>query len=197
MRICFATNNPHKVREVQSLLGSEFELVTLKQLGVKDQLREDGMTLEENSLQKATGIFQRFHIPCFADDSGLFVRALNGAPGVDSAHYAGTQRSYTDNVRLLLTNLAGKTDRQSQFETVITFTSAKVTQTFNGIIKGQIIEVPRGTNGFGYDPIFIPDGCNKTFAEMDDVEKNSISHRALAVQKLVEFLKFSDLQSFV
>ena len=144
--------------------------------------------MEANSLQKAQYLYDHYHINCFADDSGLEVHALGGEPGVDSAHYAGPQRSHADNVNLLLKNLAGKTDRSAQFRTVITLIqNGKITQ-FEGSVKGQIINELRGSQGFGYDPVFIPDGYETTFAEMSLEEKGRISHRAKAFRKLVEFL---------
>ncbi len=188
-KICFATNNAHKIEEVQAILGENFTLLTLKQIGCEDELPETGNTLEANSLQKARYLFDHYQIDCFADDSGLEVTALNGEPGVFSARYAGEQRSHADNIALLLKNLSGVKDRSAQFRTVITLIlDGKVTQ-FEGAVKGEIIEELRGDEGFGYDPIFIPEGYNQTFAEMSLEEKGKISHRAKAVEKLINFLK--------
>lgn len=186
--LCFATNNAHKLEEIQAILGNSFELISLKETGCKEELPETGNTLEANSLQKAQYLYDHYQVNCFADDSGLEVQALGGEPGVDSAHYAGPQRSHADNVNLLLKNLADKTNRSAQFRTVITLIqNGEITQ-FEGSIKGQIIGELRGTQGFGYDPIFVPDGHTATFAEMSLAEKGKISHRTKAFEKLVEFL---------
>ena len=186
--LCFATNNADKLEEIQAILGNSFELISLKETGCKEELPETGNTLEANSLQKAQYLYDHYQVNCFADDSGLEVQALGGEPGVDSAHYAGPQRSHADNVNLLLKNLADKTNRSAQFRTVITLIqNGEITQ-FEGSIKGQIIGELRGTQGFGYDPIFVPDGHTATFAEMSLAEKGKISHRTKAFEKLVEFL---------
>ena len=187
-KLCFATNNAHKLEEIQAILGDSFELISLAETGCKEELPETGNTLEANSLQKAQYLCENYHINCFADDSGLEVQALNGEPGVDSAHYAGLQRSHADNVNLLLKNLVGKTNRSAKFRTVITLIqNGEITQ-FEGNIKGLIINESRGTEGFGYDPIFVPEGYETTFAEMSLEEKGKISHRARAFEKLVAFL---------
>jgi XTP/dITP diphosphohydrolase len=189
MRICFATNNQHKLEEVQQLLGADFELVTLREIGCLEDLAEDQETMEGNSLQKAGYVFQHYHIPCFADDSGLEVSALQGAPGVYSAHYAGPQRSHEDNMNRLLQELDRVTDRKAQFRCVITYVASGTIEQFEGVVKGTIITQRKGIQGFGYDPVFVPDGYDMTFAEMDVSEKNKFSHRAIAVRKFVEFLK--------
>ena len=186
--LCFATNNAHKLEEIQAILGNSFELISLKETGCKEELPETGNTLEANSLQKAQYLYDHYQVNCFADDSGLEVQALGGEPGVDSAHYAGPQRSHADNVNLLLKNLADKTNRSAQFRTVITLIQNGETTQFEGSIEGQIIGELRGTQGFGYDPIFVPDGNTTTFAEMSLAEKGKISHRTKAFEKLVEFL---------
>lgn len=187
-KLCFATNNAHKLEEIQAILGDSFELVSLAETGCIEELPETGNTLEANSLQKAQYLYDHYHVDCFADDSGLEVHALGGEPGVDSAHYAGPQRSHADNVNLLLKNLTDKTDRTAQFRTVITLVqNGEITQ-FEGSIKGQIINELRGSQGFGYDPIFVPEGYETTFAEMSLAEKGKISHRAKAFAKLVAFL---------
>jgi XTP/dITP diphosphohydrolase len=186
--ICFATNNAHKVEEIQAILGDNFKLLTLAEINCREELPETGDTLEANSLQKAKYLFDNYHVECFADDTGLEVSALNNEPGVYSARYAGEQRSHTDNINLLLKNLAGKTDRSAQFRTVITLISAGQTYQFEGFVKGKIIEELKGTQGFGYDPIFMPEGFDRTFAEMSLEEKGKISHRGMAFRLLVEYL---------
>lgn len=189
MRICFATNNIHKLNEVQHLLGEGFHLVSLQEIGCEEELPEEQETLEGNSLQKAEYVFRKYNTPCFADDSGLEVDALNGAPGVYSARYAGPHRSHEDNTDLLLSKLIGSSNRKSQFRTVITFVTADHVLQFEGIVRGTIHGVKIGSGGFGYDPVFLPDGYSKTFAEMSVEEKNKCSHRAIAVKKFIEFLK--------
>ncbi len=190
-RLCFATNNRHKLDEVSSLLKRDFDLVGLDDIGFKEELAEDFFTLEENSNQKAEFIFNRFHLPCFADDTGLEVDALNGQPGVFSARFAGPQRNSSDNIRLLLQKLEGVKNRKARFRTVITLVERKgVTQQFEGIVKGEIIQQARGSEGFGYDPIFLPDGHTETLAEMTLEKKNVISHRGIAVGKLVMYLNY-------
>lgn len=189
IRLCFATNNAHKLEEIQAILGNNFELISLAETGCKEELPETGSTLEANSLQKAQYLYDHYQVNCFADDSGLEVHALGGEPGVDSAHYAGPQRSHDDNINLLLKNLADIDDRSAQFRTVITLIqNGEITQ-FEGGIKGQIISNLRGTEGFGYDPVFVPEGYETTFAEMSLAEKGKISHRASAFRKLVAFLE--------
>ena len=187
-KLCFATNNAHKLEEIQAILGDSFELISLKKTGCKEELPETGNTLEANSLQKAQHLYDHYQINCFADDSGLEVGSLGGEPGVDSAHYAGLQRSHADNVNLLLKNLGENTDRSAQFRTVITLIQNGEINQFEGSIKGQIIGELRGTQGFGYDPVFVPEGYTTTFAEMSLAEKGKISHRAKAFEKLVAFL---------
>ena len=189
--LCFATNNQHKIEEVRAHLGSDFQLVGLEEVGCKDELPEEQSTLEGNSYQKAEYVYKKFGVSCFADDTGLEVEGLQGAPGVYSARYAGEQRSAQDNMRLLLQNMAKSQNRKARFRTVITLITPEFTQQFEGIVSGQIIHEHRGSGGFGYDPIFLPDGYDKTLAEMSMEEKNAISHRARAVNKLVEFLKES------
>ena len=193
MRICFATNNIHKLNEVQHLLGEAFQLVSLQEIGCDDELPEEQETLEGNSFQKAEYVFQEYNTPCFADDSGLEVDALNGAPGVYSARYAGLHRNHEDNMDLLLKNLTGAINRNAQFRAVITFVAPGHTRQFEGVIRGTIHYEKKGTEGFGYDPVFLPDGYSKTFAEMSLEEKNKFSHRAIAIKKFVEFLKTAKL----
>jgi XTP/dITP diphosphohydrolase len=187
--LCFATNNQHKIQEVRAHLGSDFQLVGLKEIGCTDELPEEQPTLEGNSFQKAEYVYKNFGVSCFADDTGLEVEALQGAPGVYSARYAGEQRRAEDNMQLLLKNLADSQNRKARFRTVITLITPEFTRQFEGIVNGQIIHEHKGSGGFGYDPIFLPDGYNKTLAEMSMEEKNAISHRARAVNKLIEFLK--------
>lgn len=187
--LCFATNNQHKIQEVRAHLGSDFQLVGLEEIGCTVELPEEQPTLEGNSFQKAEYVYKNFGVSCFADDTGLEVEALQGAPGVYSARYAGEQRSAEDNMKLLLKNLSTSQNRKARFKTVITLITPEFTKQFEGTVTGQIIQEHRGTGGFGYDPIFLPDGYNKTLAEMSMEEKNAISHRARAVNKLIEFLK--------
>ena len=186
--LCFATNNKHKIEEVRSIIEPDFRILSLRDIGCHDELPETGLTLEANSLEKAQYVFSKFSIPCFADDSGLEVDTLNGAPGVFSARYAGDHKNDGDNTALLLSNLAGKENRAAQFRTVISLLEEKGKYIFGGTIKGSIIHEKRGNNGFGYDPVFVPEGYSLTFAEMPSEQKNAISHRAIAVKKLCAFL---------
>lgn len=188
MRLCFATNNQHKIEEVQALLGHQFNVVSLQEVGCHEELAENQVTLEGNSLQKARYVYDHYHVDCFADDTGLEVEILNGEPGVYSARYAGLQRKAEDNMNLLLTNLAGKKNRKARFRTVVTLITKQGPHQFEGILPGTIIYEKRGTQGFGYDPIFLPENCSKTLAEMNLQEKNALSHRARAIEKLVVFL---------
>jgi XTP/dITP diphosphohydrolase len=189
MKICFATNNKHKLAEVARAVNEKFTIISLAELSVNEDLPETQNTFQGNALQKAQFIFERYHMPCFADDSGLVVEALNGSPGVFSARYAGPQRSDKDNIQLLLNNLKNQTNRKARFITVIALVGLGKNQLFQGEINGIIADQPRGNNGFGYDPIFLPEHATRTFAEMTLDEKNKLSHRAIAVAKLVEFLK--------
>ncbi len=189
MKICFATNNPNKVKEIQQMLGDEFEVLSLEDIGCHEELPEEQDTLEGNSAQKARFVYDHYGINCFADDTGLEVDALQGAPGVYSARYAGPQRNSEDNMQLLLSELEGKADRSAQFRTVVSLILAGEMQQFEGIVRGKILEQRAGAGGFGYDPVFTPEGYAQTFAEMEMEEKNSISHRGRAIRKLVEFLR--------
>lgn len=191
--VCFATNNQHKIQEVRAILSPDFPLVGLEQIGCTEELPEERDTMEGNSLQKAEYVFNNYKVTCFADDSGLEVDALNGAPGVYSARYAGPQKNSQDNIRLLLKNLAGISNRKARFRTVITLITPALTKQFEGIVEGHIIDELKGTLGFGYDPVFVPVGFDKTLAEMSLDEKNKISHRAIALAKLVEYLKESKI----
>lgn len=186
--VIIATNNRHKLDEIQAILGDRFSLKTLRDIGCTEELAEDQNTIEGNSHQKAEYVHRTYHVDCFADDSGLEVEALKGEPGVDSAHYAGPQRSHDDNINLLLKNLSGESNRRARFKTVITLFLDGNKHVFEGIVNGTILQERRGTDGFGYDPVFLPDGSSKTLAEMTMTEKNQISHRAVAVGKLANFL---------
>jgi len=188
IKLCFASNNAHKIEEIQAILGEKFEILTLNQIGCTEDLAETQATIEGNSLQKAQYIWENYHTNCFADDSGLEVDALNGEPGVYSARYAGEHGNHAKNMEKLLKNLQGITNRAAQFKSVITLILAGEIHQFEGIVRGKIIDQKRGSQGFGYDPLFVPDGYNRTFAEMSLAEKNPISHRGFAVEKLVKFL---------
>lgn len=188
MRLCFATNSHHKVDEVTAVLGGTFQLLTLADIGCKEELPETQDTIAGNSHQKADYVWRHYKIPCFADDTGLEVEALQGAPGVFSARYAGPQRNSQDNLDLLLKKMEGFHHREAQFRTVISLILPQGKWIFEGVVKGVILTGPRGTGGFGYDPVFQPHGSSKTLAEMTMDEKNEISHRALAVKRLVGFL---------
>jgi XTP/dITP diphosphohydrolase len=189
MKICFATNNQHKIAEVQAIVGNQFEVVSLAEIGCMEELPETGNTLEENSAQKAEYIWRKYQIPCFADDSGLEVETLGNAPGVYSARYAGFPKNDEKNITLLLQNLQNKSNRKAQFRTCITLITAKGKWQFEGIVRGEILQEKRGSRGFGYDPVFLPEGYKQTFAEMSMQDKNAISHRAIAVRKLANFLQ--------
>lgn len=188
MQLVFATNNLNKVKEVQALIPAHIKLLTLKDIGCFEDIPETQPDIKGNAIQKAEYIKQNYGYDCFADDTGLEVDALNGQPGVFSARYAGPQRNDSDNMDLLLTNLKEKNNRNAQFKTVIALHINNKLDTFTGICKGEITTVKHGEKGFGYDPIFKPNGYTYTFAEMDLTEKNSIGHRGKAVQLLVNFL---------
>ncbi len=194
-RIVFATNNQHKLQEIREILSPEFEIVSLKEIGCHEDIPETGNTLEENALQKARYISERYHISCFADDTGLEVEALGGAPGVHSARYAeGTDHDSEANMTKLLRELEGKENRQARFRTVIALIELGEDETenvhlFEGIVEGHISTERQGTEGFGYDPVFVPEGYEKSFAALGETIKNHISHRARAVKKLAEYLK--------
>ena len=188
MKLIFATNNQHKVDEIRAVLAEGLEIVTLKEAGIDIDIPEPFHTLEENASAKAKTIYDLTTINCFSEDTGLEVAALNGDPGVKSARYAGDNRSFDANIDKLLINLADKTDRTAQFRTVISLIIDGNETQFEGICKGKIIESRKGGQGFGYDPVFIPEGSTKTFAEMDTKEKGIFSHRRKATDKLVAFL---------
>ena len=190
MRLCFASNNSHKLDEIRPLLPPGFELLSLADIGCREELPETQDTLEGNARQKAEYVLEHYGVDCFADDTGLEVDALGGAPGVYSARYAGPQRQAEDNVAKLLRELAGQPNRAARFRTVVALARAgEATREFAGEVPGHITEAARGARGFGYDPVFAPaEGDGRTFAEMSGEEKNRISHRARAVAGLLAFL---------
>jgi len=188
MKLVFATQNENKAQEIQSLLPEYFKIITLKDIRCFDEIPETAETLEGNSLLKASFISETYNLNCFADDTGLEIEALDNRPGVYSARYAGPEKSAAANINKVLLELEGKTARNAQFRTIITLILNKSTFTFEGIVRGEIISEKRGENGFGYDPIFVPQGEVRTFAEMSLEEKNKHSHRARAFQKMIEFL---------
>lgn len=197
MKIVFATNNPNKLREIREILGPNFEIVSLADIGCHVDIPETGDTLEENARQKAEYIMTNYHINCFADDTGLEVEALGGAPGVHSARYAeGTDHDSEANMAKLLHELEGKENRTARFRTVISLLEVKGKSPFDyreiqfeGEVRGRIDTGKHGSSGFGYDPIFIPEGYDKSFAELGEEVKNQISHRAKAVMKLADYLR--------
>lgn len=189
MQICFATNNAHKLSEVKQILGADFQVLSLAEIGCTEELPENQSTLEGNSEEKALYVYHHYHMACFADDTGLEVYALGGEPGVYSARYAGPQRSGEDNMQLLLQKLAGKEERLAQFRTVVTLVLDEKKYQFEGVVKGSIALEKSGGGGFGYDPVFIPEGYTQSFGEMSAEEKNRISHRGKAIEKLVRFLQ--------
>ena len=188
MKLVFATNNKHKLEEVRKILPSSIELLTLNDIGCMEALPETGNTFEQNALQKARYIHDKYGHDCFADDSGLEVDALHGRPGVYSARYAGNENDSSANITKLLTELNLEENRKAKFRTVIALMIGEEISYFKGVIEGEITLSVRGKNGFGYDPVFIPDGFHVTFAEMAPELKNRISHRAVAVRRLGEFL---------
>lgn len=187
-KLIFATNNRNKLREVSQMLSSDYELLTPIDFGITEDIPETSPTIEGNASQKSHYIFERKGVDCFADDTGLEVKALNGEPGVYSARYAGEQKSSEDNMDLILAKLEGCSDRAARFRTVISLILDGVEYQFEGVVDGVITTERHGTEGFGYDPIFVPNGYDKSFAEMDGEVKNSISHRGIAVAKLIDFL---------
>lgn len=187
-KLVFATNNLHKLQEVKPLLANKFNLLSLTDIGFTEEIPEDFDTLELNASQKAWHIYNRFGIDCFADDTGLEVDALNGAPGVYSARYAGEHKNPQDNIVKLLAELNGVGNRKARFRTVISLVIGGNETLFEGVVEGVILTEKHGEAGFGYDPIFMPDGYNVSFAQMELDAKNAISHRGRAVSKLVSFL---------
>lgn len=188
-QLVFATHNTNKVSEVRDLLKNQFDILSLDDIAIVEEIKETGITFFENAAIKANFVRDNYRLNCFADDSGLEVAALNGAPGVYSARYAGEPCDYQKNNHLLLKNLLQQKNRSARFITVIALRLEDSLHFFEGSVEGKISEEPRGNTGFGYDPLFIPDGFTKTFAEMSAEEKNKISHRSQAVNKLVDFLK--------
>ncbi|MBR4964294.1 MAG: non-canonical purine NTP diphosphatase [Alistipes sp.] len=188
MKIVFATNNAHKLAEVKAVLGDGWELVTLKEVGITEEIPETGETLDENASIKARYVFERTGLDCFADDTGLEVEALNGAPGVRSARYATDGHDFAANNRKLLHELEGKSNRKARFRTVISLIIDGVERQVEGIVEGEIATSESGAEGFGYDPLFVPKGYDRTFADMTADEKNAISHRGRAVKNLEALL---------
>ena len=187
-KIVFATNNNHKLSELRQLTDGKFQILSLADIGCNEDIVENADSLEGNALIKARWIKQHYGYDCFADDTGLEVDSLDGAPGVYSARYAGDGHDSVANMRLLLKNLEGKQNRSARFRTVIALIQGEKETLFEGIVKGQITETPSGNNGFGYDPVFCPDGYEMTFAQMQAEEKNKISHRGRAVACLIDYL---------
>jgi XTP/dITP diphosphohydrolase len=187
--LIFATNNQHKVDEIRSILGDEFMIISLKEAGIDIDIPEPFLTLEANASQKSKTIHELTHQNCFSEDTGLEVDALNGEPGVKSARYAGEEKNFAANIEKLLANMQGKEDRKARFRTVISLIWHDKEYLFEGASEGKIIGASSGEHGFGYDPVFVPDGNEKTFAEMELQEKNKYSHRRIATDKLVAFLK--------
>ncbi len=188
-KIVFATNNAHKLNEVRAILGSEYCVAGLHDIGCDEDIPETAGTLEGNAEIKARFVKDKYGYDCFADDTGLEVEALNGAPGVYSARYAGSAHDSEANMNLLLQNMKDKKNRKARFRTVICLFEGDSIKKFEGIVNGVIIEERRGTNGFGYDPVFVPDGFDRTFAELNSDEKNGISHRGRAVALLGEYFR--------
>jgi XTP/dITP diphosphohydrolase len=195
MKLIFASHNEHKTTEIRQLLPPDIQLLSLNDLNYHDEIEESAATLEGNALLKATHVFTLFKLPCFADDSGLEVEALDNRPGVYSARYAGEPKNDDRNIAKLLDDLKGSTNRSARFRTFITLILPTTTLSFEGIIEGEITHEKKGSNGFGYDPVFQPNESSITFAQMSMEQKNKISHRALALEKMISFLslnKFSD-----
>lgn len=189
MKICFATNNKKKIEEVKAALGSNFTIVSLEEIGCFEELPETGDTLDHNAFEKARFVHEHYGVNCFADDTGLEVDALNGAPGVYSGRYAGEPRSDERNMALLMKNLENVDNRKARFRTIIALIIDGKEYAFEGVAEGEIIKEKKGSGGFGYDPVFKPKDFDKTFAELSLEEKNRISHRGKAVQALAKFLK--------
>lgn len=189
-KLVFATNNPHKLEEITEIIGKDsIELHSLKDINCDADIPETADTLEGNALLKARYIYNNYHLDCFSDDTGLEVESLGNLPGVHSARYAGEEKSSEANVSKLLHELEEKSNRKAQFRTVIALIVNGEEKLFEGIVKGEIIRERRGVNGFGYDPVFVPEGYNQTFAELGNEIKNKISHRAKAIEQLCEYLK--------
>ncbi len=188
MKLIFATHNQHKLEEIQQLITPSVELMSLNDLGFLEEIEETGKDLNENALIKVQSVFQKFQINTFADDTGLEIDSLNGDPGVYSARYAGDEKNSLANMQKVLTLMKGQLNRKARFRTVIALIFNQQEFLFEGVVNGEILEDPIGANGFGYDPIFKPEGFNLSFAQMDAATKNSISHRGRAVEKLIQFI---------
>lgn len=188
MKIVFASNNKNKVQEIQNQVPESIQIVTLEEIGCFEDIEETGITLEENAIIKANYVTEKYDLPCFADDTGLEIEALNGEPGVYSARYAGEEKNSEANMQKVLKNLNGVSNRKAQFKTVIALNINNEQYLFTGTVEGEIRNEQKGTNGFGYDPIFEPEHLGKTFAEMTLEDKNKMSHRGRAVEKLITFL---------
>ena len=186
--LIFATNNQHKVKEIRSVLNDRFNIITLQEAGIDIDIPEPHDTIEANASEKSKVIFNLTHQNCFSEDTGLEVKSLNGEPGVKSARYAGDEKDFQKNIDKLLLNLKEKENRTARFKTVISLILNNQEYLFEGICKGKIIDIQKGNKGFGYDPVFIPDGSDKTFAEMSMEEKNIFSHRRKATDQLISFL---------
>jgi XTP/dITP diphosphohydrolase len=189
MKLVFASNNKNKINEIQNMLPANIQILSLKDIDCNEEIPETAATIEGNAILKANYVTQNYGYNCFADDTGLEVEALNGAPGVYSARYAGENKNADDNMNKLLDALKNEPNRIAQFKTIIALNINGVQILFEGIAKGNIINEKRGEKGFGYDPVFVPDGIEATFAEIDSEQKNQISHRGIAVQKLIKHLK--------
>ena len=189
MKLVFASNNKNKIQEIQALVPKTIQIVSLEEIGCTEDIPETAETIEGNAILKANYVTEKYGYDCFADDTGLEVEALNGAPGVYSARYAGEQKDANDNMDKLLSELKDKSNRKANFKTVIALNLNGNQNLFTGIINGKIIEEKIGTNGFGYDPIFVAEGFDKTFAELTMEEKSTISHRGIAVKELILFLQ--------
>ena len=193
MKLVFASNNKNKIQEIQALVPNTIQIVSLEDIGCTEDIPETADTIEGNAILKANYVTSNYGYDCFADDTGLVVDALNGAPGVYSARYAGKQKDANDNMDKLLSELKDESNRKANFKTVIALNLNGKQNLFTGIINGKIIEEKMGTNGFGYDPIFVADGFDKTFAELSMEEKSTISHRGIAVKELILFLQKQSL----
>ena len=186
--LLFATSNKNKVLEIKKVLPKEFNIKSLDDIGFCEEIPENENTIEGNAIFKANYMYKKYNLNVFADDTGLEVDSLNGKPGVHSARYAGISKNSTDNINKLLKKLKNKKNRKARFKTVIALILNSKIHTFEGVVEGIITKKPKGENGFGYDPVFIPSGYNKTFGELSIEEKNSISHRSLAMNKLIDFI---------
>lgn len=192
MKLVFASNNKNKIAEIQQQVGSQFQIVSLEDIGCFVDIPETAETIEGNAILKANYVTENYGLPCFADDTGLEIEVLNNEPGVYSARYAGEQKNADDNMNLVLLKLASQTNRKAQFKTIIALNINNQQHLFEGIVKGEITVEKSGNMGFGYDPIFQPEGFSTTFAEMTMEQKSVISHRGIAVQKLINFLSNLD-----